>query len=79
MRQSCLLTLKKKYRLKNIAEAKKWYTRDVSLAVKNKPTVKLITKKEIIKIPNIFAIHIDPITGLIERQVNWEITLNKRL
>jgi hypothetical protein len=70
MRHSCLLTLKKKFKLKNIAEAKSIYTANVNLASKNKPKIRLISREEVIKIRNSFNIRINPITGHLQKQIH---------
>lgn len=77
MRRSCLLTLKKKFKLKSLAEVISIYTTDVSIVIENKFQTKLISKKEIIKMPNTFKIGVNPITGRIKEYFNWETILNQ--
>ena len=77
MRRSCLLTLKRKFKLKSINEAINIYTKDVAIIIKDKSTTKLITREEITKIPNTFSIGIDPATRRIKKHFNWEIILNQ--
>ena len=70
MRRSCLLTLKRKFKLKSMAEAISIYTKDVTIQIKDESRIKLITREEITKIPNTFNISKDPITGQIKKCFN---------
>jgi hypothetical protein len=54
IRCSCWLTLKKKFRLTNIAEVINVYTKDVVVGTKKKFTSRLITQQDIIKKPITF-------------------------
>jgi hypothetical protein len=77
MRRSCLLTLKRKFKLKSMAETIGIYTKDVAIIIKDKPTTKLITREEITKMPNTFNIGSDSVTGCIKEHVNWETIMNQ--
>lgn len=77
MRRSCLLTLKRKFKLKSMAEVKSVYTKDVVLVIKDKPTTKLITREEINKMPNTFNISKNPTTKSSKENFNWEIIINQ--
>jgi Type II intron maturase/Reverse transcriptase (RNA-dependent DNA polymerase) len=76
LRRSCLLTLKRKFKLKNISEAKSIYTMDLTIINKTELSIKLISRKEINKTLNIFNIKMDPFTNNMEQQLNWELILN---
>lgn len=77
MRRSCLLTLKRKFKLKSINQTISIYTKDVAIVVKDKSTTKLITREEITKIPNTFSIGMDHATGRAKEHFNWEIIMNQ--
>jgi retron-type reverse transcriptase len=77
LRRSCLLTLKRKFKLKSISEAKSIYTMDLTIINKTELSIKLISRKEINKTLNIFNIKMDPSTDTMEQQLNWEVILNK--
>lgn len=77
MRRSCLLTLKRKFKLKSIAEAINIYTKNVSIVSNNLEVVRLITKEEIIRLPNVFNINATSTAGHSKENLNWERAINK--
>jgi Type II intron maturase len=77
MRRSCLLTLKRKFKLKSMSEAISVYTKNISITTNNTVIVKLITKEEILKIPNIFNINVNTKLSSNKENFNWEKTINK--
>lgn len=56
IRYSCWLTLKKKFKLKNIYEVLSIYTKDVVVGLKKKYRSQLITCQDIIKKPIAYKI-----------------------
>ena len=49
IRYSCWLTLKKKFKLKNISTARDDYTKNLAVGIKEKYVSQLITRKDILK------------------------------
>lgn len=78
IKRSCLLTLKKKFKLRNITEVINIYSTDSSLKSKNELSLKLISRKEIKKMPNIFDINKKPNTNAAIQQTHWELIASEK-